>query len=298
MEDVNRFYPLFQWLRRALVFLFTSEPGWILMGLLLILYLGLSLSFRWRSLKGTGETSPGVPHFLGVLFLEIASLLGRLAAALPTLLGVLVLLGLMVTASAGIEELTSFVGNQKEIARLQGALKHLETRYKVADVEVTDQRYGKTTLMISYYDAQGVIKPGANQMVTLPGRDIYVDSLVINFDFTEIEEGKVRNIALPYRVFSDEISAREGVYLDLQGKGDLPYLLDRNEDTIYGVTPEEYKESLQRVFALLTEPDEARQAGIRSTYGNALHRIVSSGDRFTLWIEQSGGLVIKEAQDF
>ena len=43
----------------------------------------------------------------------------------------------------------------------------------------------------------------------------------------------------------------------------------------------------------------ARLTGIvRSVYGSAVHRRVVPGERFSIWIEQSGGLVIKTPRDF
>lgn len=303
--------PLLEGLGNIMVFLLTTEPGWILIAVMGITYLGVSLYFRLKPRQEVKHETPppeggdnrssstgGVPRFLAALFLEFSRLLGRLVTALPTLLAVLLIMGMMMTVLQGVGSIQSFVDNQKEIARLEKALDHLQDRYKVAHVTVTDQRYGRTTLEILYYNDKGVELEETRQVITLPGRDIFFDSIVINFDFTEIEDGRAVNMALPYRVFSEETSAREGVVLHPSDSESLPYIFEREDEEIYGLTPKEYREEMREIMDLLSDPQRARERGVRTFYGNAVHRVVQPGDELTLWIEQTGGIVIKEDDGF
>jgi hypothetical protein len=45
--------------------------------------------------------------------------------------------------------------------------------------------------------------------------------------------------------------------------------------------------------------EAARGAGIvRSLYGDAVHRGVKKGDSFIVWVEQTGGLSVKDPTSF
>jgi hypothetical protein len=48
----------------------------------------------------------------------------------------------------------------------------------------------------------------------------------------------------------------------------------------------------------ITDKETARKEGVRSAYGNAVHKRVREGQVITVWVEQTGGLVIKETEDF
>jgi hypothetical protein len=37
---------------------------------------------------------------------------------------------------------------------------------------------------------------------------------------------------------------------------------------------------------------------VRSLYGDAVHRAARKGDSFTVWVEQSGGLSVKDSTSF
>jgi hypothetical protein len=37
---------------------------------------------------------------------------------------------------------------------------------------------------------------------------------------------------------------------------------------------------------------------VRSLYGDAVHRVAKKGDVFTVWVEQSGGLTVKDPAAF
>ncbi len=299
MDEVGVVLGILARLREGLFFLVTTEPGWILLGTLFLGYLFLSVYFRLKStapeehLRWKGRIAPAV----GAVLLELGGLVARTAAALPTLLGVLVITAILSTTASGIDEMTQFLENQREIRRLETALKHLENRHKVARVRVTDQRRGVTSLVIDFFDRSGKVRPDDSQQVSVPGRDIYFDSVVLNFAFSEIEEGG-RNLALPYRVFSDEIPAAEGIPLRIYNNQAIPFLYERGDEDIYGIEPEEYKNALRRLTGYLQNPEEAREDGVRTTYGNAVHRVVEPGDSFIVWIEQTGGLVIKAPRAF
>ena len=54
------------------------------------------------------------------------------------------------------------------------------------------------------------------------------------------------------------------------------------------------------ILEYMNDEDKARQAGIRSFYTTAPNfvKALSKGQTFIIWIEQTGGLVIKQEEDW
>ena len=73
----------------------------------------------------------------------------------------------------------------------------------------------------------------------------------------------------------------------------------RSADELYGMDSSAYDARLAELMAVLRTDEAARGAGIvRSLYGNAVHRGVKKGDSFVVWVEQSGGLSVKDQSSF
>jgi hypothetical protein len=67
----------------------------------------------------------------------------------------------------------------------------------------------------------------------------------------------------------------------------------RAPDQVYGMGAAAYDARLVELMAMLRSDESARAAGVvRSLYGNAVHRAARTGEAFTIWVEQSGGLSV------
>jgi hypothetical protein len=196
--------------------------------------------------------------------------------------------------------MSEFVQNQQRIRELQSLLKQLDQRYKVAEIEVTDYNTmtNESELMIKYYDYANQGFSNVNQSFSIKGSDIYFDAIVLNFEFSEIATGNTKNLVLPYRVFSERVPQEQGIALNLADENGVPLIFKRNEIDIYGMEQTKYTERVKEIMSYITDKDKARKAGIRSVYGNAVHKIVHKGDVLTIWVEQTGGMVIKDARGF
>ncbi|MBL8968522.1 MAG: hypothetical protein JNG85_16070 [Spirochaetaceae bacterium] len=76
----------------------------------------------------------------------------------------------------------------------------------------------------------------------------------------------------------------------------VPLVFRLPAEDLYGIAPERYAARVAELSALLRSDEASRGAGIvRSLHGAAVHRPVRKGDRFSIWIEQTGGLTIKDA---
>jgi hypothetical protein len=230
---------------------------------------------------------------------ETVSLAAVALTNLPTLLCALAVLSVCLALSGTTASYAQYLENQRKIKEYGIVVKNLERRYKVARVECLEQEGGKSRIAIACYDQKGQEVKEAARTMELPGTQIFLDSIVLNFAYSGIESGEDRNLALPYRVFTEALPQEKGFPLGLEDSKGLPYVYQRSAQELYGIEKADFDSRLADLWALTRDGDKARKAGIvRSVYGSAMHRGLKKGESFTLWIEQSGGLSVKADRDF
>jgi len=286
----------------ALRFLLTTLPGLLLLGAILTLLFGFRLwsVARQRQLacQAAGQTLRW-PERLALLFKEVSAMGAALVAGLPAILAVLAISGTVYAVADSLERFDRIQENARRISELTTVLRNLEQRHRVAEVQVRSAANGLVKLDLNYFLPGDSSTVAGHQYIEIAGTTIYFDAIVCNFDYTEIAAGRRVNLAIPYRVFSDRVPQIQGISLALRDSAGVPYMYKQADDQIYGLTPEIYHARLAELMQLLDNEPAARLNGIvRSVYGSAVHRRVQSGDRFTIWVEQSGGLVIKTPADF
>ncbi|QQO08205.1 hypothetical protein [Breznakiella homolactica] len=280
----------------------TTPPGItiILAAVLLVAVVWVSHTIRRASLL---SKAAGQRFGFGDAFLASMEALGKMAAKLLVSLPMLVLVVLIALSLAGlgktINRIEESAAAAQKIRDLTRVVQNLERSCTVADVHILSVQDNITRMAVDFYDPS---RPGTaveRKELSLPGRDIYIDAMVLNFDYSEISGGRKINIAIPYRVFSDRVAQAEGVPLggtDILG---IPFIFNRTDDDIYGIAPDLYRHRLMEFMELVRDEQAARRAGIiRSVYGSAVHRRVASGDRFEIRVEQTGGLVLRDRQRF
>ncbi|HOX47570.1 MAG TPA: hypothetical protein PLG14_00180 [Spirochaetales bacterium] len=301
-DQLDAFKPLLYGLADASAFLFTTVPGLLLLGGLVlaaaVASVAKALSER-RLLAAAAGRNLRAGEAAGIALSRLAAFAAELFTRLPLLAGLAVVLVLASAAAGSLKGLDEYVANRERIAELQAAVRNLDRRQRVADVAILESGDGRFTAEFSFYEGGRARPREASQRVELTGRELYVDAVVCNFAYSEITEGRAVNLALPYRAFSEAVPAAEGEALDLLDSGGVPLMYRLPPEEIYGLEPDRYAERLGEIAALLRDEKAARGAGVvRSLYGAALHRPVRRGDRFTIWAEQTGGLTIKDASAF
>jgi hypothetical protein len=269
-------------------------------GITLLFALKVWGALRSRALAcGAAGTRLGWGEGFLILFKEFYASVLALGAALPAIAAALLASLALVAVSDSLKSMDELRANAARIRELSVVLKNLERRQKVMDLRVLSVKDGVSTIFIEYYDPADEAKPAASEELSLPGSDIYLDAIVFNFDYSEIAEGRRVNLALPYRVFSDRLPQAQGLPLRSRDADGLPYAYGRDESELYGIAPAAYRERLAQLMALLDDERGSREAGIvRSVYGSAVHRRARAGERFSVWIEQSGGITVKDAVEF
>jgi hypothetical protein len=288
----------------AVLFVFTTATGWVILvcgaGILVFFRVSKKVADRKALLKSeVGQKLPSKEVALIVLE-DVLSLAVKALANVPVLIATFAIIGSLVAVSAGVRAISDIAENQKRIGELTKVVMNLERRYLVADIEAVGQDAEGTDLVFRFYGGDETGRALSEQRVRVPGRDIYVDSVVFNFDYSDIGAGRRVNLALPYRVFSEKLAQYQGIALELKDEWGIPWLYKRDDETVYGLSLGDYIARLKELLALLEKPDspQARLVGIRAVYGNAVHRIMSHGDKHQIWVEQTGGLSIKDTQGF
>ncbi len=286
----------------AAAFLLTKPLGLAALGTFLLLGFALRLSsaVRERSLacEAAGRRL-GAGQALGVVLREFYTGLVSLVAVLPSAAALLLGAVLLVGVADSIRRMDEIAANRQRISELSAVVRNLERRYKVAEVHVLEADGKTARISLGFYDSRSPGKPSRTQEVTIRGSEVFVDALVVDFAYSEIESGRRVNLVLPYRVFGDRQPASEGEPLAvLDGEG-VPLLYRRSETEIYGLDPARYDERLEELMDILADEEARRREGIvRSVFGAAARRRVSAGDTFTIWSEQTGGLTIKGESGF
>lgn len=290
-----------------ILFLFTTGTGYIILLTFLILYLLFTVMNALRIRRLAHEAisrnlkTPVIERVYLILSELVKAFMG-IISKLPVLLAVFLILFGVVGLSTAFNTIDDFVENQKRIKELKTVVKNLDKSYIVAKLEITDVNYvdNTTSLNVHYYDYALDDYLPEFQSVSIKGRDIYFLNYVMNFDYSEIESGKKINLVLPYKIFSEEVSKDDGVELQTTDSEGIPYVFHRDNDEIYGIDSLGYYSRLEEIAELMTNPEKARMEGVRSFYAAAPHFInrIQKGQKIVVWVEQTGGLVLKKERLF
>lgn len=310
MENSAEIFEKINWFLQPvsdiLIFLFTKSTGYLILITFSLLYLILSVAnaLKVRKLAHRAANTNYVP-FSEIIYItgsQIVKIGLKIISNLPVLLiTVLLLLGI-VGLSTTFQKVDEFIENQERIKELQITLKNLNQRYIVATIEILeiDDLSDRTKLEVSFFDNEKNDYLEEKQQITIAGQDIYFLSFVLNFEYSEIENGDKKNIVVPYKIFSEKVSSSEGIILDIKDDNGIPYIFHRSEEDVYGIDLETYNERLKDIAVLMTDDVKAKEAGVKSFYEAAVHnfKALKTGQKITIWVEQTGGIVIKEEVDF
>ncbi|MGA2545105.1 MAG: hypothetical protein ABSF43_01040 [Rectinemataceae bacterium] len=303
MDDkIGAFKAILYALSEAATFLFTKPLGLAILGAALLLAAGARLwtavSDRRLAAKAAGEYF-GRSAAIGAALRELTGLGVRAAGALPALAGIAAALVLLVGVANATRAVDDYISDRKRVAELTTTVRNLERRYKAVEARIDDAKDGRIKANLAFFDYKNPSAPAKTQSIDIAGKELFIDAIVCNFDYSEISAGRAVNLAIPFRVFSDEVSESEGVSLSLLDEKGLPLMYHRSADELYGIGLEAYEARLAELMASLRTDETARGSGIvRSLYGDAVHRGVKKGDSFSVWVEQSGGLSVKDAVAF
>jgi hypothetical protein len=183
---------------------------------------------------------------------------------------------------------------QREIVRLQTALRLLKVDHRIAQIDVVSQQGSEkdngvvTTFTFVEVDDQG--HPlSTPRLLTVQGDMAYVDCWVVKFSDESVEAGdplRGTSICLFRRIFGEHQSPADGYILDAVGSRPAGYQDGREASGFE-------KEIWAHFWEIANNPAKADEKGIRAANGEAPNQKLVPGKRYKVLLRASGGLSFK-----
>jgi hypothetical protein len=167
-------------------------------------------------------------------------------------------------------------------------LKHIDRRARVEVLrQARDQGSLQTTIRFTEVDDTG--KPvNASRELTLPGQEVYFDTLVIKFDDHFVEQGdpiKGGALMLFRRIFSSTMRAEDGFVIDKEGQ----------EPEVYAgrQAASEFEKDLWKHFWELANDEKlAKERGVRAIHGDAPYMRLEPDRVYEICLRSTGEVII------
>jgi hypothetical protein len=209
-----------------------------------------------------------------------------------TPLAALALVGTLLLRHFG--EKDRLIAEQKRvISELELKLDRAFANELVADLRVdavTAAANGERELRLTFIQYRpGTETPSFTKSFTLPGEEVYVDALVVQFERAFVERGdglRGKSLLLFRRAFGDRQRPVDGVALFETAAGTaIP------EFARVDAEPSAFERDLwTRFWTLANDPKAAAAAGVRVAQGEAPHVKAVAGQVYQLRLRAAGGL--------
>lgn len=215
---------------------------------------------------------------------------------------IVILVILYVITGVGVQ-VDAYLSQMHKLDELQTVYKNINQDYLLADITVTDIRNTSNksvlTLNVSYYSYGDRKNAVFSEKVFIEGSAVYIDCNQYNFEYSQISTGENKNLALPYRIFSNTVAASDGVILNAYDSEGIPYIFERTENNIWGIDTETYTDRVAELVAIMNNSNKSQKEGIlRSSSGSALHFLAEKDKTYRIYASQSGGLTLSKKSDW
>jgi hypothetical protein len=170
----------------------------------------------------------------------------------------------------------------------------------MVDAVEDDRETGQTVIHMRWLDtdASWTPRPGARMKnLKVVGREAYFDTYQIVFDRDRIQEGdplRGRTLTLFSKVYGSDQKPSEGQPLDMPGSvaGIDSGLPSDVVPVAYRTSPEPPSDLETRLWSrfwdLCLDPDAAKEEGVRTVQGTAVHKPMVAGMEYRLSINNQG----------
>jgi hypothetical protein len=190
------------------------------------------------------------------------------------------------------EQKETIVKLEQENLRLEAylkILKHIDRRARVEVLRQSKDQQGnlQTTIRFTETDADG--KPiRASRELTLPGQEIYFDTMVIKFDDHFVEQSdplKGQALMLFRRIFSSTMRPEDGFVIDVEGQAPEVYA-ERQ-------APSDFEKDLwKRFWELANDEKLAKEHGVRAIHGDAPYMLLEPDRVYEVSLRSTGEVII------
>lgn len=168
-------------------------------------------------------------------------------------------------------------------------LKHIDRRARVEVLRQAKDQQGSLQTTIRFTEVDDSGKPvNASRELTLPGQEVYFDTLVIKFDDHFIEQADpIKGGALMVfrRVFSSTMRAEDGFVIDK--KGQVPEVYAERQ-----ATSEFEGEIWKRFWDIANDEKLAKQRGVRAIHGDAPYMRLEPDRVYEICLRSTGEVII------
>ncbi len=281
--SMEHFFKSIEAFKSILYFLFFSVWGWVLLAVFFLIVVVLNS----KTEKGVFSFS----KFMGILTDRFFFFFTNIFQLILSVVVVFTLFSLKPV----INEISETLSLYRDIKNLTAALKNLKSERKILEVQAFSEEDEFIRLKVKYFAYSPVKKADietGEAEYKIKGRKVYIDSLVINFDYALVEGGRVVNLALPYMVFSEEVSFDEGISI-LSKEGEIPLSLKLDEGNLFLLEKKEYESIIKKVMKTLEDRKLALKLGVRTFYSEAVAIFPSKTKKYSIYSTGVGGLVLK-----
>jgi hypothetical protein len=190
------------------------------------------------------------------------------------------------------EQQQTIVKLEADRQRLEAYLKILRRVERRARVEVllqANDAQGRQQTTIRFTETDDTGKPvSPSRDFTLPGNEVYFDTLVIKFEDHFIEQNdplKGRSLMLFRRIFSSPMKPTEGFAIDVDGQ----------EPVVYAGSPGQSnfeKDLWRRFWEIANNEALAKEKGVRAIHGDAPYMRMEPDRVYEIGLRSTGEVVI------
>jgi hypothetical protein len=178
--------------------------------------------------------------------------------------------------------------DKQRLAAYLKILEHIDRRARVEVLRQSKDQQGnlQTTIRFTETDADG--KPiSISRELTLPGQEVYFDTMVIKFEDHFVEQGdplKGHALMLFRRIFSNTMRAEDGFVIDKEGQPPEIYA---------GQSPSDFdKELWKRFWELANDEKLAKEHGVRAIHGDAPYMRMEPDRVYEISLRSTGEIII------
>lgn len=181
---------------------------------------------------------------------------------------------------------------EQQLVQRQAMIKRLSRTHRIAHMRVLDQKTDtegqvlETTLLLIELNDNGAEL--ARQQFTVPGQVVFIDAWTVKFDHEHIAGGdplRGRSLVLLRRVFSDQLAPRDGLPIDTPGAIPPGYAasdMGRFEQQVW-----------ENFWNIASDAAVAQRMGVRVAQGEAIYKLVRTGQVYELIADAAGGISLK-----
>lgn len=305
---INNYDTMWNWLEifiNILYDLFFHPIGWIILLFLFLIFVFIShtLSFD-EAWKG------GNKYKIFLTFLDSIKRAGIwFAANFIFILAFLLIIFTSKMVMDKVKDIYEYFDLQEEIENLEIAINNLSEEYKVATMDVLDVYTSDSSLRLptgrlfpegttvaklyfKFYSPTGEF--AFDQGVLLPGTEIHLDFVNLNFEYSKIKQGEENNLGIPMAVFSQNMSPDEAIPFKIYSEEGYPLMFAPEINTIYGLEDNEYIRALQEISKFIKDANYAKVNGVRDISGQDIWTVVKAGERYSYWVLNTGGMMLRK----